>query len=344
MRVSAAILAEYRRLLDELGSQAADRVSAAIAYTSGTRVAPVRDAAIEALSDAAAVEGDMAQALAAQLFDEICAAEGIDAEPGQLFADVIDEGWIAEKVHWHARALVKGNRSKFDGECRKLADFYVKRCAFENTVRNCDANRVRYARVPTGSETCPWCMMLASRGFVYSSEESASHGKHVGCDCIVLPGRGGTSHMDATQIAGYDPAEWRARWQEAREGKRGRTPGAKARESVGAMRYRTNRSSKVILNKTRFGHKLSKHCRDWGLDPSSADDRQRFYEIASDIIDNADEITVGSNWRNQPQPCTYYRKGDDLVLVNGDDEFVTMMRGGATNKRFLATREGVQGV
>lgn len=196
MRVSAAILAEFRKLLDELGEQAGDRVSAAVAYTSGMKVAPVRDAAIEALSDVVAVEGDIAQELAAQLYDEICKAQSIDTKPAQLFDDVIDEGWIAKKVHWHARALIKGNRAKFEEEYRKLADFYVKRCAFENIVRNCDANHVRYARVPSGDETCPWCFMLASRGFVYHSEEYASHGRHKGCDCVVLPGIPGKTKID----------------------------------------------------------------------------------------------------------------------------------------------------
>jgi len=114
---------------------------------------------------------------------------------------------INEKVHYYAFDLIVGNREKFEGSCRTLADFYVKRCAFENTVRNCDANDVRYARVPTGSETCPWCLMLASRGFVYHSEAFAEHGKHKGCDCIVLPGKDGV-----TQIDGYDPDELYARW------------------------------------------------------------------------------------------------------------------------------------
>lgn len=212
MLVSEAILARYRALLDALGLQAADRVSAAIAYTEGNmKVAPVREAAIEALSEAAHAEGDMAQALAAQLFDEVCELEGIDAKPAQLFEDVIDERWIEEKVHWHARSLIEGNRAKFEGECRKLADFYVKRCAFGNTVRNCDASHVRYARIPTGSETCAWCFMLASRGFVYHSEQSAEHGKHVGCDCIVMPGR------KDTEIEGYDQQGMRDRWSRCQE-------------------------------------------------------------------------------------------------------------------------------
>lgn len=45
---------------------------------------------------------------------------------------------------------------------------------------------VRYARVPTGAETCPFCIMLASRGFVYHSEAAARHA-HSGCNCVVVP-------------------------------------------------------------------------------------------------------------------------------------------------------------
>lgn len=73
-----------------------------------------------------------------------------------------------------------------------------------------DPAKPRYARVPTGSETCAFCMVLASRGFVYHSETSAGQLKtllgyenyyHNNCDCSVVP------QWDAQQahIEGYDP-------------------------------------------------------------------------------------------------------------------------------------------
>lgn len=45
-------------------------------------------------------------------------------------------------------------------------------------------------------------MMLAGRGFIYHSETSAhgAHGVHRKCDCVVLPGKKGS-----TAIEGYDP-------------------------------------------------------------------------------------------------------------------------------------------
>lgn len=66
---------------------------------------------------------------------------------------------------------------------------------------------VRYARVPTGRETCGFCLMLASRGFVYRSEETAGdvggmfNRYHTRCDCAVL------ASDEAGSVEGYDP-DW----------------------------------------------------------------------------------------------------------------------------------------
>ncbi|PLS26249.1 phage protein [Bifidobacterium parmae] len=55
-----------------------------------------------------------------------------------------------------------------------------------------DPTRPKYARVPTGSYTCAFCVMCASRGFDYSSEETAGKFKpfHTGDDCRIIPSWG----------------------------------------------------------------------------------------------------------------------------------------------------------
>ena len=50
---------------------------------------------------------------------------------------------------------------------------------------------VRYARVPVG-DTCAFCIMLASRGFVYTSKKaatltSAGEKYHDNCNCVAVP-------------------------------------------------------------------------------------------------------------------------------------------------------------
>lgn len=47
----------------------------------------------------------------------------------------------------------------------------------------------RVARVPSGTDTCRFCVMLASRGAVYTSEAAAGDGNtyHNDCDCVPTP-------------------------------------------------------------------------------------------------------------------------------------------------------------
>jgi len=183
MRVRAKAVEQYRDALGQLGGQAAAFVTTTLAGAPEMDVADMRDYAIDAIASVIDVQGSVAQALAMQLYDAICMAEGIDTNPAVMFPDAINRAMMVEKVHYYARDLVAGMRDKFDKEASDLAEYYVFRCAYENTVRNCGINNVRYARVPMGGETCDFCMMLASRGFVYHSEATAKgeHGVHAHC-------------------------------------------------------------------------------------------------------------------------------------------------------------------
>lgn len=73
--------------------------------------------------------------------------------------------------------------------------------AFSTIAKNAqkDPARPRFARVPCGAETCKFCIMLASRGFVYHSQTTASHA-HANCDCVAVPNFKNSNHL-----LGYDP-------------------------------------------------------------------------------------------------------------------------------------------
>ena len=83
-------------------------------------------------------------------------------------------------------------------------------CIFQNGKR--DKAKPRYARVPSGSDTCPFCLMLASRGFVYHNAKSAGalNHYHNNCDCRIVPGFDGF-----TEVEGYDPTACYDAWQAA---------------------------------------------------------------------------------------------------------------------------------
>jgi hypothetical protein len=76
------------------------------------------------------------------------------------------------------------------GNLMKVADRLTKapgRIAIEQAIAADPANP-RFARIPQGPTTCRFCAMLASRGAVYLSEETADgHDFHDHCDCEAVP-------------------------------------------------------------------------------------------------------------------------------------------------------------
>lgn len=205
--VSAAAQLRYRKALRGIQSDAQTYMSRRLAAeTRGLPVEEARDKAIDILRDCNSVFGDRAQAISSELFDEVCQAEGIDAG-SQIFDDVIDDGLLQEKVRYYARYLASDppDRLSFQRMVSQLGGYYARRSAYSNTMLNCERNKVRYARVPGGGETCTFCMMLAGRGFVYVSEKTAAgHQYHSHCDCVAMPGKKGS-----TAIYGYDPGACR---------------------------------------------------------------------------------------------------------------------------------------
>lgn len=89
----------------------------------------------------------------------------------------------------------------------------------KNSAR--DRKSKRYARVPAGSETCDWCIMLASRGFVYHTQDTASH-SHPNCDCVCVPSFGGSGVEDYDQDYYRDCYKHPERHPEIREAQNAR--------------------------------------------------------------------------------------------------------------------------
>lgn len=88
----------------------------------------------------------------------------------------------------------------------------------------------------------------------------------------------------------------------------------------------------------QFGKKVGKHAAEFGLNPASAEDRVEFLDIINDIRNNATEVRTGE-WRMQEGNCIFYIKGDDVVVHNNKDEFVTILKGGVRNERVKNARK-----
>lgn len=153
---------------------------------------------------------DAAAVISARLYEE-CRAVAI---PGESYSALVESGrknLATEKaVHsffevddFDAAALIEKLVGRLDFEVKRAAGD----CIFENGKH--DKRKPRYARVATGSETCGFCLMLASRGFVYTTANAAGdlNHYHANCDCRVVPSWKGTS------LQGYDPQAMYDRWQ-----------------------------------------------------------------------------------------------------------------------------------
>lgn len=100
--------------------------------------------------------------------------------------------------------IVSLDAAKLASRLTGLTDRLVKQAARDTVASNVSRDRgATYSRVPTGAHTCAFCLMLASRGPVYGSKESAGgdgNKYHHECDCVPTPSWGGNDLPK-----GYDP-------------------------------------------------------------------------------------------------------------------------------------------
>ena len=100
--------------------------------------------------------------------------------------------------------------------CGEFAANDVMRSLNATVLRNArrdKAKGVRFARVTSGRNTCAFCLMLAGRGAVYWSRESAGafNEWHRHCTCKVVPSYSGDKWE--TLVEGHDPRDAK-RWSD----------------------------------------------------------------------------------------------------------------------------------
>lgn len=124
--------------------------------------------------------------------------------------------FIKRRLYEHIEKYAKTHEIGDDEFMRLLAEEVggeAVQHANRTTVHNVAKNDVRYARVPFGN-SCAFCLMLASRGFVYHSATTAGEDKghyHSNCHCKIVAGKEGT------EIEGYNPEALNRRMQQIAE-------------------------------------------------------------------------------------------------------------------------------
>lgn len=211
----------------ELVRLAQNELSGFFATVDLTRPERVRDALVEIVPLLTREYGELAATVAAEWFEQV--------HPGAFLAQTASTTFpsagVVENVRYHAGALFTDDPARtlagLSGALQRFIMYSSRETVARNVAR--DRTKPRFGRVPTGEKTCAWCSMLASRGFVYLTQETAglvSSDYHDDCDCQIVPEwESGRSH-----IAGYDPDRLYEQYMTAREASGSGDPKAIAAE------------------------------------------------------------------------------------------------------------------
>lgn len=174
----------------------------------------VRNALIEIVPLLSREYGELVATVAAEWFEQV--------HPGVFLArtaaDTFPTAGIAENVRYHAGALWTDDPyaalSGITGAMQRFILYSGRQTIARNVTL--DPSKPRFGRVPTGAQTCAWCSLLASRGFVYLTKETAgivADHYHDDCNCQIVPQFEGES----AHIEGYDPDRLYDMYNVARE-------------------------------------------------------------------------------------------------------------------------------
>lgn len=178
-------------------------------------VAETREAAREIMAGLAQVYDEASASLAAEWYDAQATAAGARL-PEAVTTTTYSADQVESVARYQAGKLAADDVAGFAAACAEFLVNDVRRSLNETVIANATRDResgVRFARVPTGSETCTFCVMLASRGAVYASRETAGEQRHFHrhCDCKIVPGF--EDDPFAEVVEGYDCRAYYDLWK-----------------------------------------------------------------------------------------------------------------------------------
>ena len=187
---------------------------------------------------------------------------------------------------------------------------------------------------------CAWCAALAGT-FEYGGGRMPKDvfRRHRNCRCVVLftSERGKVrdvhSKVEYSTIRDARVARIQQLQQQQREEAEARKKALTSVDDSASIKL----PERLDMSGSQFGKKVGKHAYDYGLDPSTADGREKFREIITDIFQHKEEVRKGL-WRSQDKPVFFYIKGEDVLVLKDNGEYVTTLKGGINNARVKNAR------
>lgn len=345
--ISKSDMDAYARALGNIADaaeRAAARAVAAVASSEGLSVAEAREGAKAVLEPVATAYGEAASELAAEFYAMTTAA---DLPPAEVAPETVAES-VDATVRYQVRKLMDGDVEGFARACGTFARDSARRSAAATMLRAAERDRsrgVRFARVPSGTETCAFCRMLASRGFVYWSRETAGALDHFhrGCDCRVV------ASDDPEGVEGYDPdREWTL-WKRFEEIDADKSIGPAERAARKAALLGAGDDSLQVYSGVSDEHRRAieslleksgdtdasrlyrRHVRDFRA-PSFDYDQTAFYSPAAGTV--TIDMDDAFNGKKEPGDTWFHEFGHNIDYIEGGGTpFSSLWRGGAFPKQ-----------
>jgi len=163
--------------------------------------------------------GDMAATVAADWFEELRAAEGVTGSFRAPLAPSVPLEQVNARLGYATRAsgpLWLGDSATLTTFLAMMTNEYALQPGRDTVMAAAHKDNAAYARVPEPG-ACKFCLMLASRGFVYSKATAGGTKKfHGKCRCNAVP------VWDETKARvqyGYDPNALYDQYAKARDAK-----------------------------------------------------------------------------------------------------------------------------
>lgn len=217
--ISSDEFAAYNRAVARIGDKAASEVeSSVLAWcrdNASATVAEKREAAKLIMDGYIQGYDDIAAEFAAEWYDHRAEKSGIKLDQAITMTTYSPES-VDEVARYQAKKLLNGDDAAFAKACGEYARNDLFRSLNETIIANVGRDKdkgARFARIPTGFETCTFCMMLASRNAVYHTRKTAGEFKHFHrhCDCKVVPSF--DPNPDAEVVEGVKPRELYDQWK-----------------------------------------------------------------------------------------------------------------------------------
>ena len=241
---------KYKNLLSKISKTAVDEFRDAVWKTSG-RFKGVglgnipRDELIEYAYGLATKYGEASSAVAAEMYDAMALLQKAPV-PAAIPAETATYSEVAKTVNGIIKntgseevlAQGVGRLVKMAGTDTMLSNAYRDRKSGKGSQKRHTGAEVAW--IPSG-DTCPYCVMLASKGWQKQTEWGANnHSEHIhaNCDCTYM-----VRFNNDFNVEGYDPEEYKEMYDSA--------DGSTQEEKLNSMRREAYSENKEEINEQK---------------------------------------------------------------------------------------------